>query len=56
MIISDDTLKVLQNFAMVNPNLVLKPGQKVKQFQRLRTLWPLLKSLRTFHWSSESMT
>lgn len=38
MIISDDTLKVLQNFASVNPNLVLKPGQKVKTISEAKNI------------------
>lgn len=38
MIISDDTLKVLQNFASVNPNLVLKPGQKVRTISEAKNI------------------
>ena len=38
MIISDDPLKVLQNFASVNPNLVLKPGQKVKTISEAKNI------------------
>lgn len=38
MIISDDTLKVLQNFASVNPNLVLKPGQKLKTISEAKNI------------------
>ena len=38
MNISDDTLKVLQNFASVNPNLVLKPGQKVKTISEAKNI------------------
>lgn len=30
MILSNDTLSVLKNFSTINPNVVLKPGQKIK--------------------------
>lgn len=38
MIISDDTLNVLKNFASINPNLVIKPGQKLKTISEAKTI------------------
>ena len=30
MQLSNDTVEVLKNFATINPNLVIEPGEKVK--------------------------
>lgn len=38
MILSDDTLNVLKNFATINPNLVLKPGQRVSTISEAKTI------------------
>ncbi len=38
MIISDETLNVLKNFASINPNLVFKPGQKLKTISEAKTI------------------
>jgi len=38
MIISNDTLNVLKNFASINPNLVFKPGQKLKTLSEAKTI------------------
>ena len=48
MIISDDTLKVLQNFASVNPNLVLKPGQKVKTISEAKNILAIAEITEDF--------
>ncbi|MBT72601.1 MAG: hypothetical protein CMQ15_11290 [Gammaproteobacteria bacterium] len=48
MIISDDTLKVLQNFASVNPNLVLKPGQKVKTISEAKNIMAIAEITEDF--------
>jgi hypothetical protein len=48
MIISDDTLKVLQNFAMVNPNLVLKPGQKVRTISEAKNIMAIAEITEDF--------
>lgn len=48
MIISDDTLKVLQNFATVNPNLVLKPGQKVKTISEAKNIMAIAEITEDF--------
>ena len=38
MIISDETLNVLKNFASINPNLVFKPGQQLKTISEAKTI------------------
>lgn len=38
MIISNDTLNVLKNFATINPNLVFKPGQKLRTISEAKTI------------------
>ena len=38
MILSEDTLNVLKNFATINPNLVLKPGQRVSTISEAKTI------------------
>jgi hypothetical protein len=38
MIISDETLNVLKNFASINPNLVFSPGQKLKTISEAKTI------------------
>ena len=38
MIIRDETLNVLKNFASINPNLVFKPGQKLKTISEAKTI------------------
>ena len=48
MIISDDTLKVLQNFASVHPNLVLKPGQKVKTISEAKNIMAIAEITEDF--------
>ena len=48
MNISDDTLKVLQNFASVNPNLVLKPGQKVKTISEAKNIMAIAEITEDF--------
>lgn len=48
MIISDDTLKVLQNFASVNPNLVLKPGQKVRTISEAKNIMAIAEITEDF--------
>ena len=48
MIISTDTLKVLQNFATVNPNLVMKPGQKVKTISEAKNIMAIAEITEDF--------
>tara|TARA_R100000541_G_scaffold48027_3_gene55072 strand:- start:237 stop:920 length:684 start_codon:yes stop_codon:yes gene_type:complete len=36
--ISNDTLSVLRNFSSINPNVVLKPGQKVKTISEAKNI------------------
>jgi len=38
MKLSNDTLNVLKNFASINPNLVFKPGQKLKTISEAKTI------------------
>ena len=38
MILSDDTLNVLKNFATINPNLVFKPGQSLSTISEAKTI------------------
>jgi len=38
MVISDETLNVLKNFASINPNLVFKPGSKLKTISEAKTI------------------
>ena len=38
MNLSNDTLNVLKNFATINPNLVFKPGQKLKTISESKTI------------------
>ena len=38
MILSEDTLNVLKNFATINPNLVLKPGQRLSTRAEAKTI------------------
>ncbi len=38
MILSEDTLNVLKNFATINPNLVLKPGQRLSTISEAKTI------------------
>tara|TARA_B100000287_G_scaffold84894_1_gene77530 strand:- start:1454 stop:2149 length:696 start_codon:yes stop_codon:yes gene_type:complete len=38
MILSDDTLNVLKNFATINPNLIFKPGQKLSTISEAKTI------------------
>lgn len=38
MILSDDTLNVLKNFATINPNLVFKPGQRLSTISEAKTI------------------
>lgn len=38
MVISNDTLNVLKNFASINPNLVFKPGQQLKTISEAKTI------------------
>lgn len=37
-VLSDDTINVLKNFAIINPNLVFTPGQKVKTISESKTI------------------
>ena len=38
MNLSNDTINVLKNFATINPNLVIKPGQKLKTISEAKTI------------------
>ena len=38
MILSDNTLEVLKNFASINPNLVFKPGQRLSTISEAKTI------------------
>ena len=38
MKLSEDTIAVLKNFATINPNLVIKPGQKLKTIAESKTI------------------
>ena len=38
MILSDDTLNVLKNFATINPNMIFKPGQKLSTISEAKTI------------------
>ena len=38
MNLSNDTLNVLKNFATINPNIVFKPGQKLKTISESKTI------------------
>ena len=38
MNLSNDTVNVLKNFATINPNLVFKPGQKLKTISESKTI------------------
>lgn len=38
MIISSETLNVLKNFASINPNVVISPGQKLKTISEAKTI------------------
>ena len=38
MKLSDETIAVLKNFAMINSNLVIKPGQKLKTIAESKTI------------------
>jgi hypothetical protein len=38
MNLSNDTLNVLKNFATINPNVVFKPGQKLKTISESKTI------------------
>jgi hypothetical protein len=38
MKLSEDTIAVLKNFATINPNLVVKPGQKLKTIAESKTI------------------
>lgn len=38
MILSDDTLNVLKNFATINPNLIFKPGQRLSTISEAKTI------------------
>lgn len=38
MQLSSDTLNVLKNFATINPNVVIKPGQKLKTISEAKTI------------------
>ena len=38
MNISNDTINVLKNFASINPNIVFKPGQKLKTISESKTI------------------
>ena len=38
MNLSTDTLNVLKNFATINPNIVFKPGQKLKTISESKTI------------------
>ena len=38
MQLSNETINVLKNFATVNPNVVIKPGQKLKTISEAKTI------------------
>ena len=38
MQLSSDTISVLQNFASINPNVVLKPGQEIKTISEAKNI------------------
>lgn len=38
MNISDETLEVLKNFASINPNIVISPGQKIKTISEAKNI------------------
>ena len=38
MQLSSDTLNVLKNFATINPNVVIKPGQQLKTISEAKTI------------------
>ena len=38
MQLSDNTLKILSNFATVNANMVLKPGQQLKTISEAKNI------------------
>tara|TARA_B100001059_G_scaffold48346_1_gene41329 strand:- start:1080 stop:1760 length:681 start_codon:yes stop_codon:yes gene_type:complete len=48
MIISNDTLNVLKNFATINPNLVFKPGQELKTIAESKTIMASAKIVEDF--------
>jgi len=48
MILSDDTLNVLKNFATINPNLVLKPGQRVSTISEAKTIMATAEIVEDF--------
>ena len=38
MNISEETLDVLKNFASINPNIVIKPGQQLKTISEAKNI------------------
>tara|TARA_Y100001937_G_scaffold46716_1_gene65575 strand:- start:9043 stop:9738 length:696 start_codon:yes stop_codon:yes gene_type:complete len=48
MIISEETLEVLKNFATINPNIVFKPGFEIKTISEAKTILASSKIVEDF--------
>ena len=48
MIISEETLEVLKNFATINPNIVFKPGFQLKTISEAKTILASSKIVEDF--------